>query len=788
MKAPRTIEAKLIPCEWIPVRHETPEASSESSPASLAVASEAAQDLTLQLSLASTQLCRELNEMIGQHPDFDTWKRDRRIPPDTLKALWNSLRATSCYQGIPYSEMPERFLRSAWLRIDSIYASWFKIQAKLLSTLFGLNRWLGVVKSDEQLAELCGCAIETIQARAYQLLADAKLRLQEHKQAGKADSQLQPRAAQGKRRSKSVVLGSDNAESVEAGTVPEVAKVDNLMHMLFNIYSELVASHGSLLDQCAIIHLIKNHGQVAAKAENRKEFAAQCQAKRQRAERAEEQLAARLPKVRDLGEASATALADGVQRVSLDNREFAAQLAKLQRQPNPLPYAVLFYSGDDLEWHLLQRRNPNTQVIEERIFVKFKGLKKYLKSQIKQELEKEIEHHLKILGLNRDDLLKWQILKRKNKATQTSEKYISFKLKETSAKFQPQLREHLDQIDLENKYNFQKEYTFEVCCDRLHLQDFQTFLQDWQLYATHQTQYSIGAFAFKSAALTWKQSIKHGIPKLQLYLNCTLDQQELTAEGAALARSAEVPGLKTKIQRYEEQQKNGIVLTETQQKDLKKTNSQLTALTHPYPRPAKPPDQSNPNIIAGIYFTREAVVAVAVVDCSTQTVLAYRTVRQLLGQDYKQLAAYRLAQRKNANERHKQQRRGKVSTLSESKRGRQLDRVIAKRIVAVAQEFKASSLAMPDLTDLREHLQAELEAKAVWKYPGDRAKQQEYKKQYKINLHNWSYRRLRKAIQARADKVGVSVEQGQALEQGELQEKAVHIAVSAYRARKTTSP
>src|SRR3712207_7426628 len=47
------------------------------------------------------------------------------------------------------------------------------------------------------------------------------------------------------------------------------------------------------------------------------------------------------------------------------------------------------------------------------------------------------------------------------------------------------------------------------------------------------------------------------------------------------------------------------------------------------------------------------------------------------------------------------------STLSESNKGEYLDRVIAKRIVEVVQEFKAGSLVMPSLTGLRESLRSE---------------------------------------------------------------------------------
>ena len=786
METPRTIEALLIPSEWTPLIEEKSEPSEENHLGSIAVASEAARDLVLQLSLASTRLCKELNEQIGQHPDFEEWKKNRRIPRETLKEIWGSLRATSSCQGVPYETMPERFIRSAWLRVENIYLSWFKIQAKLLARYYGLKRWVDIVKSDDKLAEICGSSIEQIQIRASQLLTEARVRLKEKREAEKAEGKEKKQSKKGKKRSKAIEEPASTDElDDQPHKEPELETQHTLTDELFDTYFELVKSHDSLLDQCAIVHLIKNGCKIASAPENIKEFAKKCQGKRTQLERTEKQLSDRIPRVRDLGEEAERAFSNGIERVPLDNTEFEVQLADFQRKPNPLPYAVLFYSGDDVEWHLLKRKNPATQALEERIFVKFKGLNKYLKSRIRKELEKRIEEHLIELGSKLNDI-RWKVLKRRNKATQKLEHYISFGLKQPNAELTKQLREQFEKIDLKNKYNIRKEYVFEVRCGQRQLQDFQVFLQDWQTYSANKDEYSIDAFAFEAAALVWEQSVENDISTLQLYLKCSLDHKQLTAEGAESVRNKKISRLTKKITNFEEYQTRGESLTDEQQTDLKKARSQLTALGNSYLRPSKPPYQGNPNILVGVCFSQKEVATVAVVDCSTQKVLAYRNDRQLLGDDCKHLAAYRLEQRKNANERHKQQKRGKVSTLSESKKGKHLDRVIAKRIVEVVQEFKAGSLAMPDLTDIRESLQAELEAKAVGKYPGDRAKQKEYEKQYKINLHRWSYGRLIGSIKQRAGKIGIPIEEGQQPDEGDLQEKAVQIVWSVYHARKDT--
>jgi len=547
MQILKTIEARLVPSEWIPPTKKNPE--------TIAVASEAARQFTLQLSIASTQLCKELNDHVSQHSDFQTWKQAQSIPAKTLKSLWNAARGNS-----PYQEMPERFTRSAWLKIQSIYAGWFTTQAKLLNRWNGLNRWLDMAESDDQLVEISGYELEEIQARANQIVSETKARLNQAKQS--TDKDARSKKVQKNRQPAIDQKTSTDNRSPEGNN--EGSEADrSLANKLFETYFSLLQADSSLLDQCAIVHLLKNNCKIATKPENPNVFAANYHKKQKQAQRIEKQLAARLPQVRDLGDEAMKALSDGVQVVTLDNAEFAVQLANLQRKSNPVPYPVLLYSGDDVEWHLIKRKNPVTQKIEQRIFVKFKGLKSYLREQLKQ------------LGLKKDDL--------------------------------------------------RKEYVFEVCCDRRQLQTFQIFLKDWQIYASDRKKYPITLFAFRSAALIWRQVTKNGIATLQPYLKCTLDHKCLSAEGAEPVRAEEIEKVSKKLANYEAKQQGGEELTENQQTDLKKTRSQLAALNHPYLRPSKPPYRGNSNIIVGVSFSREQLATVAVVDCSTQKVLAYRT-------------------------------------------------------------------------------------------------------------------------------------------------------------------
>ncbi|WNZ47364.1 type V CRISPR-associated protein Cas12k [Leptolyngbya boryana CZ1] len=701
MGSHRTIECLLVPSEWIPPTKKNPD--------SIAIASEDAKQLIWKLCVTSTQLCRALNDYIIQHPEFETWKTNRDIPDTTLKSLWNLARSNP-----PYAEMPERFNRSAQLRIQSIYAGWFKVQEKLLLKLNGLNRWLSIAKSDQELVESSGYSLERIRSRAEELIYQVKARLEASEQIAESNSGDEEKHPESSTQATSTITQSlaDSSKNKSG---------QSLRNELFSIYFSLDTAEPNHLDRCAIIHLLKNNCEVAKKPENLSKFTSGLHAKRKKVQRTEKQLESQFPQLRDLGDEALKALTDVAQRVAQDNIEFAEQLANLQRSSNPLPYPVLFYSSDDLGWYLIKRKHPTTQVVEERIFVKFKGLNNYLKTQLQE------------LGLKKNEL--------------------------------------------------RREYIFEVCCDRRQHQIFRQFLKDWQTYSSDPKKFSISLFLLQSAALQWRKTIRNGTSEYQPYLQCTIDSRCLTAEGTELVKAEEIAKVKRRLEAYEIKQQNGEELTDAQQEGLKRSQSQLNYLNNSFPRASKPPYKGNLNLIVGVSFNSESLVTVAVVDCSTCRVLAYRSIRQLLGKDYELLSAYRLEQGRNANERHKQQKRGKISNLSESNKGKHIDRLLAKAIVELVQEFKAASLALPNLTGLQESIQSAIAAKAELRYPGDKAKQDEYKKQYKINVHRWSYSRLIRSLKDRADKIGVPIENGQQPFEGDLKYQAMQVGLSAYHAR-----
>jgi hypothetical protein len=61
--------------------------------------------------------------------------------------------------------------------------------------------------------------------------------------------------------------------------------------------------------------------------------------------------------------------------------------------------------------------------------------------------------------------------------------------------------------------------------------------------------------------------------------------------------------------------------------------------------------------------------------------------------------------------------------------------------------------------------------------------QKKYTKQYRINVHHWSYGRLIEFISQKADRGGIAIETARQSLDGTYQEKAKYLAIAAYQAR-----
>ncbi len=170
-------------------------------------------------------------------------------------------------------------------------------------------------------------------------------------------------------------------------------------------------------------------------------------------------------------------------------------------------------------------------------------------------------------------------------------------------------------------------------------------------------------------------------------------------------------------------------------------------------------------------------------DVVKNEVLAYRSVKQLLGKNYNLLNRQRQQQQRLSHERHKAQKRNAPNSFGESELGQYVDRLLANEIVALAKTYQAGSIVIPKLRDMREQISSEIQSRAEKKCPGYKEVQQKYAKEYRMSVHRWSYGRLIESIKSQAAKAGISTEIGTQPIRGSPQEKARDLAVFAYQER-----
>jgi len=107
-----------------------------------------------------------------------------------------------------------------------------------------------------------------------------------------------------------------------------------------------------------------------------------------------------------------------------------------------------------------------------------------------------------------------------------------------------------------------------------------------------------------------------------------------------------------------------------------------------------------------------------VVDVVKGKVLAYRNVKQLLGENYNLLNRQRQQQQRLSHERHKAQKRNTPNSFGESELGQYVDRLLADAIIAIAKSYQADSIIIPKLRDMREQISSEIQSRAEKKCPG----------------------------------------------------------------------
>ncbi|MBD2353773.1 hypothetical protein H6G41_03890 [Tolypothrix sp. FACHB-123] len=333
------------------------------------------------------------------------------------------------------------------------------------------------------------------------------------------------------------------------------------------------------------------------------------------------------------------------------------------------------------------------------------------------------------------------------------------------------------------KFNGLGKRTFQVYCDSRYLHWFQRFLEDQQIKRNSKDQHSSSLFTLRSGRIAWQEGEGKGDPwKVNhLILYCSVDTRLWTAEGTNLVREEKAEEIAKTITKTKAKGK----LNDQQLAHIKRKNSSLTRINNSFPRPSKPLYQGQSHILVAVSLGLEKPATVAVVDGSTSKVITYRSIKQLLGDNFKLLNQQRQQKHSLSHQRQIAQTLAAPNQIGESELGQYVDRLLAKEIVAITQTYKAGSIVLPKLGDMREQVQSEIQAKAEQKSDLIEV-QQKYAKQYRVSVHQWSYSRLMANIQSQAAKAGIVIEESKQPIRGSPQEKAKELAIAAYHSRQKT--
>jgi hypothetical protein len=146
----------------------------------------------------------------------------------------------------------------------------------------------------------------------------------------------------------------------------------------------------------------------------------------------------------------------------------------------------------------------------------------------------------------------------------------------------------------------------------------------------------------------------------------------------------------------------------------------------------------------------EKPATIAIVDGVNQKVITYRNLKQLLGENYRLIYRQHQQKKRSSHQRHKNQKLSAPNEFGESNLGEYIDRLIAK---------------------------------AEQKIIGSIEAQKNYAKQYRMNVHQWSYGRLIDNIKAQAEKVNITIEEEKQMIRASPQEQAKLLALNAYNNR-----
>ncbi|EKF00493.1 hypothetical protein FDUTEX481_08898 [Tolypothrix sp. PCC 7601] len=702
------------------------------------VASESTrQQLWKLMAEKNTSLINELLVQVAQNPEFETWRQKGKHPSSIVKELCQPLKTDPRFIG-----QPARFYTSAIATVNYIYKSWFALIKRSHFQLEGKIRWWEMLKSDTELVELSGMTIESLRSKAAEILAQFTL---------KSDTVEAKPATENKRKKTKKSKASDSDRSMSK--------------TLFEAYHDTK----DILTSCAISYLLKNGCKINDKEEDTQKFAKRRRKLEIQIERLREQLEARIPKGRDLTDAKwLETLLLATRNVPKSELEAKSWQDDLLKKSSKLPFPVGYESNEDMTWFWqfsLYNIAINLRFFWLWIYIDYLIAIVFLRDVL--QIEKQWLHNLEI---NNTSLL----IKLWNLALELNCLASILFLHESLHKYKRRLCV---------QFNGLSKHTFKVYCDFRDLHWFQRFFEDQRIKKNSKNQHSSSLFTLRSGCICWQEHEGKGKEWIvnRLILYCCVDTRLWTAEGTNQVREEKAEEIAKAITRTIARGE----LNEKQLAFIRRKNSTLARINNPFPRPSQLLYKGQSHILVGVSLGLEKLATVAVVDGSTGKVLTYRSIKQLLGDNYKLLNRQRQQKHTLSHQRQIAQILAAPNQLGESELGQYVDRLLAKEIVAIAQTYKAGSIVLPKLGDMREQVQSEIQAKAEQKSDLIEV-QQKYAKEYRVSVHQWSYGRLIANIQTQAAKVGIVIEEAKQPVRVSPQEKAKELAIAAYNYRQKT--
>ncbi|MDJ0573497.1 MAG: type V CRISPR-associated protein Cas12k [Pleurocapsa sp. MO_192.B19] len=517
------------------------------------------------------------------------------------------------------------------------------------------------------------------------------------------------------------------------------ARKSTIHNCLYEKYNKTTDS----ATKCAIVYLLKNGCQIDEDDEcyeEPEEYVLRRRKKEIEIENLQKQLRSRLPLGRNLQSDSYTQALEAIENnyAPEDNTKARLLQDNLSRKSTAVPYPVAYESNTDLTW--LEDKKGN-------LSVKFNGLGDH-KFEIRCDT-RQIHWFRRFLE---DQQLKEKSKQDKKKGLRNNEL--------SSALFGLRSGRILWR---EGKYLYKRKKNIISAFYLLFLnRDYELARYVLQSYITIERQLR---------RQPWKYH--------KLYLQCSVDTRLWSQEGTELVAENKTTKSNNAIAQTEE--KGNLDLE--QQKHIQRTQTQLANLRNLPERPHKELYRGNPSIVLGVSLGLEKPVTLALVDAVSGRVLTYRSAKQLLGKKYKLLNRQRQEKQRLSIKRHKAQKRNAPNNFGESNLGKQVDRLFANAIIDLARSYKASSIVLPEVSQIREITQSEVQAKAEKKILGYKEGQKKYAKQYRVNVHNWSYGRLTDFINQKANIAGIPIEKARQPISGSNQERAKNIAIAAYNTR-----